>query len=1017
MRKGTTFTCQMLLYACFILLPATLFGQEYGKYKLKLSIFHLVNVDNGLKRMEFKVSSVSWGEGERELLTWITEDIEEMEWLDNRAPAPIVATYDCVGNKRPNKLRFWGKRVWSKFLWIEDSREGTNELTLDVNKPHLNFSATVGNDGEYLFPSVRTWVTVELLPVSIKLHYYTGTAPGSANDLNLLPDNDYITLKATKGFVPKTYKWQYFDPIDNRWYDMPNTLQYKEEITFKGTDIFLRDKFNELVRNEKNVFFRINAITDERRNEADYWEIALTPTYSAPYISRYEVTQERCNGSGDASVHVFLNRKLWLKENLSYFLNNEANGKHNVDAEANSFTINNLTAGEYTINLIGSHDGINKQGLLTYRATDNHTTKVTIPERQAIKILSFAIEKEVSCYAGHDGAITLSAEGGTGNFTGVLTDEHDAFVQEQKFNAGNTPGNTLFTKLPEGTYKVRVEDSNRCEAKTDSRIKLKQPDKAVFIEEINKISPLAHQSPDGTIQIAVSGGTPSTDGYTVRFVRTSDRKEFAPTDTMPEYGQYIYTLGNIPRGEYTAIAQDMRYASLANEDQQEPCGCQAKLSIALTAPPPLSVKIEETRVISCHGSSNGELTAHGKGGIPNTATQLPYTYSWFKITDGSVPDTLDFQTDSIARNLAAGKYKVKLTDANNVSVESAVFELKQPTPLDLTLATQPPSCSRGSGLITTTVTGGTAPYAYEWNKEGATEAELTIDEAGSYFVRVVDSRGCSIRGSVDVTAPDAITIKPTITHPTCHDAENGAIALDLEGGTAPYSIQWEDSPTITSMQRKNLAAGEYTAVVSDQFGCSLRYRVVLEQPDALVVKLDKGFTLCHGQSQKITAQSNDEDATYQWSHNGRTQTETAKELLVTEAGRYQVLVTNKEGCTATDEVEIKTSNTDLPLDITAPTTVTVGASIHAVNISLVKADRLEWRLPENAVVTRQSDEGVIFSIPKPGIYEIQLIGYLNDCSTVITQRLEVLDEGAVVLPDGKEEQILQLLVTPNSVLF
>ena len=219
------------------------------------------------------------------------------------------------------------------------------------------------------------------------------------------------------------------------------------------------------------------------------------------------------------------------------------------------------------------------------------------------------------------------------------------------------------------------------------------------------------------------------------------------------------------------------------------------------------------------------------------------------------------------------------------------------------------------------------------------------------------------------------------------------------------------------MNRDKLAAGEYTAVVSDQFGCSLRYRVVLEQPDALVVKLDKGFTLCHGQSRKITAQSNDEDATYQWSHNGRTLTETAKELLVTEAGRYQVLVTNKEGCTATDEVEIKTSNTDLPLDITAPTTVTVGASIHAVNISLVKADRLEWRLPESAVVTRQSDEGVIFGIPKPGIYEIQLIGYLNDCSTVITQRLEVLDEGAVVLPDGKEEQILQLLVTPNSVLF
>lgn len=1005
MRKGTVFTCQILLYACFILLPATLFGQTNGEYKLTLSFDRIINHGNSMGYIEFEFYASS-----QYLTNWRHGRIEEKS--TGQAPPSITRYYRTSEKNVPDRIRIWSHKHTDPLIGPGKPFYADGTKSWNRYLPYVKMDFDSGDKGESFINKMTLMVHLELIPVSIKLYYYTGKAPGSASDLNLLPDDDYITLKATRGFVEATYKWQYQVAGENTWHDMPSTVKYSSEgmsvVTFRGKDIF-GEEFNNIVG--QNVYFRINAITDETRYEAYYNKIALRATYSTPHIVSHQITQESCHGFRDASIRVYLDRALQRNEALTYFINKDGGDDKvgfNVDAldAANSFTIPNLTAGEHFIQLRGSYNGRS-----TYSETNDHRLdKVWIAERPAIDH-SIKEKKNVSCYAGHDGVIKLSAQGGTGKFTGVLTDQSGAVVQIQDFNKGDTQ----FTKLSAGSYKLRVQDSNGCVVETRDSIKLRQPDKAVFIEEISKISPLAHQSPDGAIQIAVSGGTP---GYTVSFVRKSDGKEevFDPTEFWSDDGQYIYRRSNIPGGEYTAIAKDMKYASWEKDDKQEPCGCRAELVITLPAPPPLSVEIEESRVISCHGSSNGELTAHGKGGVPITGAQLPYTYSWFKITEGA-SDLLPLHTDSIARNLAAGKYQVKLTDANNISVESDTFELTQPNPLSLTLATQPPSCKDGSGLITTTVTGGTAPYTYEWNKEGATEAELTIDEAGSYFVRVVDSRECFIRGSVDVTAPDAITIKPTITHPTCHDAENGAITLDLEGGTAPYSIQWKDDATITSMNRDKLAAGEYTAVVSDQFGCSLRYRVVLEQPDALVVKLDKGFTLCHGQSQKITAQSNDEDAAYQWWHNGWRQTETAKELLVTEAGRYQVLVTNKEGCTATDEVEIKTSNTDLPLDITAPTTVTVGASIHAVNISLVKADRLEWRLPESAVVTRQSDEGVVFSIPKPGVYEIQLIGYLNDCSTVITQRLEVLDEGAVVLPDGKEEQILQLLVTPNSVLF
>lgn len=1008
MKKGTKFTCHILLYACFILLPATLFGQTDGTYRLKLSFERIVNHGNSMGHIDFEFYASSQGKEQR-LSTWRHGEIKGGRTGD--APPPITRDYLTSERNVPDKIRIWSRKKTDPWIGSGTSYYAQDTKSWNRELPYVKMDFDKGDEGKSFVDKMTLMVHLELIPVSIRLYYYADKGQGSASTLNLLPDNDVITLKATKGFVEATYKWQYQVSGENTWNDMPNTVSYSEGksvVTFKGTDIFTRNDFNDLIRQGKNVLFRINAITDEKRNEADYEKIILTPTYSVPHILSHEITQEQCHQSGDASIRIFLDRALWSNEALAVFRVGDAGFNVNALDAANSFHIDNLAAGTYTFQLRGTHNN----GLATYSESAEHTLSVTIAERPAITH-SFT-QKNVSCFAGHDGVITLTASGGTGKFTGELTDGNGAVVQKQEFDAGNT----RFTKLPTGTYTLRVQDSNGCVAKTASgeelihHITLTEPSEAVLIKEINKTSPLAHQSEDGAIQISVSGGTPSPSGYTVRFVRTSDGKTFTPTETRPDGGQYVYTLRNIPRGEYTAIAEDMRYASLENEDQQEPCGCQAKLVITLSAPPPLSVEIEETHFVSCHGDSDGELTAHGKGGKPITTAQLPYIYSWFKITDGA-REQLSLQTDSIARNLVAGKYQIKLTDANGISVESAVFELTQPDSLSLTFTTKPPSCNGGSGLITATVTGGTTPYTYEWNKEGATEAKLTINEAGSYFVRVVDSRGCSITGSVEVTAPDAITIKPTIIHPTCHDVGNGAISLDLEGGTAPYSIQWEDDPTITSMNRDNLAAGEYVAVISDQSGCSLHYRVVLEQPDSLVVKLDKGFTLCHGQSRKITAQSNDEDVTYQWRHNGQTLTETSKELVVTKAGRYQVLVTNKNGCTATDEVEIKVSNTDLPLDITAPTSVTAGASIHVVNISQVKADKLEWLLPKNAVVSSQSDESVIFTIHEPGVYEIQLIGYLNDCSTVITQRLEVLDDGGVVLPDGKEGQILQFLVTPN----
>lgn len=822
----------------------------------------------------------------------------------------------------------------------------------------------------------------------------------------LLPSRDKILITNTAGFPRSTYKWQYSIDGANTWINVPSSVidaSPEGSLNVCGTDLMGEAAFQKLAAQGRPILFRIfNPVKSSQT-------VSLQAALSSPKILSYEVFLEKCHQSADASIKITLSRALLPGEALSCFINRQAVGNAGnitLDSE-NSFLLEGYSSGSYNFSFKGSYNGYN-----TYTGDAGHKFIAVVAERPAITH-SF-IQKNISCFSGHDGEITLTASGGTGIFTAELIDAGGTVVQRQSFNTGSTS----FKRLPAGRYTLRAQDSNGCVAKTASgeelvhQITLTEPDEAVSIKEMAKTSPLAYQSSDGSIQIAVSGGSPSASGYTVRFIRKGDGQSFAPTDSRPDGNQYIYTLRNIPRGDYTVIAEDMRYSSLGNEDKQEPCGCHAELAITLSAPPLLTVEVEETHFISCHDDRDGELAAHGKGGKPFVSTRLPYTYTWYKVSDG-VKEELSLQVDSIARNLVAGQYQVKVTDANGISAESAVFELKQPDLLDISFTTRSPSCSGGKGLISTTVTGGTPPYTYEWNKEGATEANLAIEEVGSFFVRVVDSRGCSITGNVEVTAPDAISIKPTITNPTCYNANNGIISLKLSGGTAPYTIRWEDDNNVTTANRENLKAGEYVAVITDKAGCSLHYRVVLEQPEALTVKLDEGFTLCHKQSRKITALPNVENVTYQWFHNGQQLQETSKELIVSKEGKYRVVITNENGCTAMAEIEAKVSNTELPLDITAPTSVTAGTPIHAVNISRIRSDKLEWQLPANAIVTSKSNERAIFTIPEAGVYEITLIGYLGDCSTVVTQRLEVLADGSVALPDGKDGTIRQFLVTPN----
>src|SRR5690606_35687274 len=125
---------------------------------------------------------------------------------------------------------------------------------------------------------------------------------------------------------------------------------------------------------------------------------------------------------------------------------------------------------------------------------------------------------------------------------------------------------------------------------------------------------------------------------------------------------------------------------------------------------------------------------------------------------------------------------------------------------------------QNTGSATATVTGGVAPYTYTWSN-GATTQTVNNLSAGSKFVYVTDTNGCSTQQNFIITEPNAMVVNASsITRVSCNGQSDGAIAVAVTGGTAPYTYSWSNNKTGTSIN--NLSGGSYTVTVTDKNGCT-----------------------------------------------------------------------------------------------------------------------------------------------------------------------------------------------------
>ena len=169
-------------------------------------------------------------------------------------------------------------------------------------------------------------------------------------------------------------------------------------------------------------------------------------------------------------------------------------------------------------------------------------------------------------------------------------------------------------------------------------------------------------------------------------------------------------------------------------------------------------------------------------------------------------------------------------------IATDVIVITEPPLLNIAVtASTDPSCfGVCDGDATTSTSGGTTLYTYNWDTSPVqTNANDTGMCDGTWNVTVEDANGCLSNTSVVLTEPAVLALSATQVNVTCNGGTDGSIDLIVTGGTTAYTYAWSNSASTEDLT--NLAQGGYTVTVTDANGCADILLIPLTETPARVI--------------------------------------------------------------------------------------------------------------------------------------------------------------------------------------
>ncbi|MCB9337202.1 MAG: T9SS type A sorting domain-containing protein [Lewinellaceae bacterium] len=308
--------------------------------------------------------------------------------------------------------------------------------------------------------------------------------------------------------------------------------------------------------------------------------------------------------------------------------------------------------------------------------------------------------------------------------------------------------------------------------------------------------------------------------------------------------------------------------------------------------PAYAATLGSTTAATCHGQPNGGVAINVQSGCG------PFT------VDLGGASTVSNSSPIVLQSLPAGTYTLAIIDAQG-RADTVQATIGQPDALVAQALTSDVSCADGTpGSASAQANGGTpfsgSGYAYLWSggSNGDTLGNLL---PGSYSLTVTDSLGCTAMDTFSIGTAGDLEVDGTSTAVTCYGDADGTASAAPTNGTAPFAWLWQGGPTDSTLAA--LPPGTYAATVTDALGCTGTASVLVAGPDSIILQIEVPNLVCFGTegAQTVaTASGGTPPYAFEWATG-----ETDSVLAGIGAGTYALSLTDANGCTETQEIDIQ----------------------------------------------------------------------------------------------------------------
>lgn len=475
-----------------------------------------------------------------------------------------------------------------------------------------------------------------------------------------------------------------------------------------------------------------------------------------------------------------------------------------------------------------------------------------------MKVIKTAV-KHVSAPGRNDASVVVDFDGGIAPYV---------------LNSATYPtGHIELENLAAGKITLSIADSTGNILTKD--VEILEPKQPLVVTPSRVDSASCFSYSDGSVQLTATGGWP---GY-----------QFAKGNGKYENSAYF---GSLNAGERIFKVVD-KY------------GVEDSVLVTISEPDMLRASVAAIDSVWCKGDNNGAARFTVTGGT------APYRTIYEK-------ETLD---GTVVKDLLSGTYVMKFTDSHQCkSPDTISIYIPEPDLLELAndYVTHT-TCELDNGKIAIEVKGGSLPYTYKWQENGATyngaktinmvrsEAE-NLKQNASYLIDITDSHGCTTQYKKQIEHSDNPRVLGVATTDVlCYGSSDGIAEVDssqVKWGypKVNYHLTWSQGQTGV-MSVNTLPAGRHTVRITDDNNCSTTREFTVGTPEPVKNHLASvRDALCYSYSDgRIETHTTGGvgDYTYVW-NTGET-TSYADSL---KAGLYTIVVTDSHECidSATYEV-------------------------------------------------------------------------------------------------------------------